>query len=396
MTGQVAQRVAAHDADVWLDAERADLDALQAAIATPTHAEDVPRACGIERGIPLYEGGTVDALADDPASARGLMAEWNRLLSHGAGVFAVRAAWPPEVVRRANVAFERMLCEAPADTGDHFAAAGRNVRVWNAHEKLALADAEAFIDYNAVPTLALAATAWLGPAYQITAQLNLVRPGGAAQAPHRDYHLGFQAPEQAVRWPSSAHRLSASLTLQGAVAHARMPIESGPTRLLPHSQNWPHGYAVKGHPRVDRLFAEHHVQLALEPGDALFFNPALLHAAGDNRSAGVERLANLLQIGSAFGRMMEVLDRDRLVRAIYPPLLERQRAGSLSPVAIERVIGAAADGYPFPVNLELDPPRDGAPPASQQDVLRDALAAARSPARLAQALEAFQALKRSH
>jgi len=384
-----------HDT-VWLDGRQPDLDALRAALDTRTQPEAVPGASSIEKGVPVYDGSRVDEMADDPLAAEGLMAEWNRLLMHGAGVFAVRGAWPSAVIERVNVAFERLLIEVPADTGDHFATPGRNVRVWNAHEKLALADAEAFIDYNAVPTLALASTAWLGPAYQVTAQMNLVRPGGTAQAPHRDYHLGFQTPEAAGRWPASAHRLSAGLTLQGAVAHARMPIESGPTQLLPHSQNWPQGFVSRGHAGLDRLFAEHRVQVALEPGDALFFNPALLHAAGDNRSAEVERLANLLQIGSAFGRMMEVVDRDRLVRAIYPALLARRGAGSLSASALRRVIAAAADGYPFPVNLELDPPREGGPPASLQDRLADALAEGAALSELAARLDAFEALKRSH
>lgn len=34
---------------------------------------------------------------------------------------------------------------------------------------------------------ALACEAWLGPGYQITAQTNIVKPGGKAQQPHRDF-----------------------------------------------------------------------------------------------------------------------------------------------------------------------------------------------------------------
>ena len=37
--------------------------------------------------------------------------------------------------------------------------------------------------------------AWLGPNYQMTAQVNLVHPGGDFQQAHRDYHLGFQTAE---------------------------------------------------------------------------------------------------------------------------------------------------------------------------------------------------------
>ena len=43
----------------------------------------------------------------------------------------------------------------------------------------------------------------------------------------------------------------------------------------------------------------------LRKGDAVFFNPALIHAAGENRSEGIQRMANLLQVSSAFGRAME-------------------------------------------------------------------------------------------
>ena len=51
----------------------------------------------------------------------------------------------------------------------------------------------------------------------------------------RDYHLGFMTDEQAERYPVHVHALSPMLTLQGAGAHFDMPVESGPTMLLPHS-----------------------------------------------------------------------------------------------------------------------------------------------------------------
>ena len=83
--------------------------------------------------------------------------------------------------------------------------------------------------------------AWLGPRYQVTSQVNVVNPGGAAQVPHRDYHLGFVNEDQLSAYPAHMHRMSAVLTLQGAVAHCDMPIESGPTMLLPNSQRFAAG-----------------------------------------------------------------------------------------------------------------------------------------------------------
>ena len=157
--------------------------------------------------------------------------------------------------------------------------------------------------------IALVSEAWLGPAYQITSQLNVVNPGGAAQVAHRDYHLGFQSAEAIERFPVHVHRLSPVLTLQGAVAHCDMPVETGPTLYLPFSQSYVPGYMATGRAEFREYFDKHHVQLPLMKGDAVFFNPALFHAAGTNRSKDVRRIANLLQVSSAFGRAMESVDR---------------------------------------------------------------------------------------
>lgn len=49
----------------------------------------------------------------------------------------------------------------------------------------------------ALTSRALVSEAWLGPGYQITAQTNIVKPGGKAQQPHRDYRtsrLGLASP----------------------------------------------------------------------------------------------------------------------------------------------------------------------------------------------------------
>ena len=95
-----------------------------------------------------------------------------------------------------------------------------------------------FADYYANNLIAAVCRAWLGPGYQVTSQVNVVNPGGAAQSAHRDYHLGFASDTQAVRFPAHVHRLSPVLTLQGAVAHTDMPAETGPTIYLPHSHKY--------------------------------------------------------------------------------------------------------------------------------------------------------------
>lgn len=79
--------------------------------------------------------------------------------------------------------------------------------------------------------------AWLGPLRQPTAQVHVFRPGAKSQIPHCDDRIGFQVKDSCAKTPSIVHAASQSLTIQGAVAHLNMSIRSGPTRLLPFSQN---------------------------------------------------------------------------------------------------------------------------------------------------------------
>ncbi len=205
----------------------------------------------------------------------------------------------------------------------------------------------------------MSSEAWLGPAYQITSQLNVVNPGGAAQVAHRDYHLGFQSAEAIERFPVHVQRLSPVLTLQGAIAHCDMPIETGPTLYLPFSQSYLPGYMATARPEFRDYFDKHHVQLPLAKGDAVFFNPALFHAAGTNRSKDVRRIANLLQVSSAFGRAMESVDRLKMSLKLYPALKDLLRDQAITAAEADNAIAASAEGYSFPTNLDRDPPKGG-------------------------------------
>jgi ectoine hydroxylase-related dioxygenase (phytanoyl-CoA dioxygenase family) len=248
-----------------------------------------------------------------------------------------------------------------------------------------------FAAYYANDLLALVASAWLGPAYQVTSQVNVVNPGGEGQTVHRDYHLGFQSDEVAAQYPAHVHRLSSVLTLQGAVAHCDMPVESGPTLYLPHSQKYELGYLAYRRPEFASYFVENHVQLPLEKGDAVFFNPALFHAAGSNHSADIKRMANLLQISSAFGRAMESVDRARMIDAVYPVLVQLP-----DPAAVDNVIAATAEGYAFPTNLDRDQPIGGLAPRSQAELLRTAVSEAWPADRLREALTAHATRRETH
>jgi ectoine hydroxylase-related dioxygenase (phytanoyl-CoA dioxygenase family) len=138
-----------------------------------------------------------------------------------------------------------------------------------------------------------------------------------------------------------------------------MPVESGPTKLLPYSQRYAEGYIAWRRADFREYFENNFVQLPLAKGDVIFFSPALFHAAGSNRTNHVQRAANLLQISSAYGRAMEVVDRTGMSAAIYPLLSDRLKAGRTSKVEALSVIAACAEGYSFPTNLDRNPPASG-------------------------------------
>jgi ectoine hydroxylase-related dioxygenase (phytanoyl-CoA dioxygenase family) len=190
------------------------------------------------------------------------------------------------------------------------------------------------------------------------------------------------------------HRLSPVFTLQGAVAHTDMPVETGPTMYLPHSQKYLPGYLAWRRPEFGEYFEANQVQLPLARGDAVFFNPALFHAAGANRTTDVRRMANLLQVSSAFGRAMEAMDRGAMSAAVFPALQAMADAG-IGEAEVANVIAACAEGYPFPTNLDRDQPVGGLAPATQADILGQALAEAWPLQRLEAELSAWSARRQT-
>jgi ectoine hydroxylase-related dioxygenase (phytanoyl-CoA dioxygenase family) len=356
-------------------------------------------AAEVTQRIPVYDCKQLDGITRDASERAQLQAEWARVFHEGAGVLVLRQAFADTgPVDEATAVFESIIRserEQGSQAADHFAKAGANDRIWNAQEKLCLRAPAVFAQYFSNPMLMMVSEAWLGPCYQMTSQVNVVRPGGAAQQAHRDYHLGFQTVDEAQRYPAHVHRMSPFLTLQGAVAHSDMPVESGPTKLLPYSQRYAEGYLAWRRADFREYFENHFVQLPLAKGDAVFFNPALFHAAGENRTANVQRMANLLQVSSAYGRAMEVLDRRRMCEAVYPVLRERRALGQISDIETGPVVASCAEGYAFPTDLDRDPPVGGLAPESQQGLMHRALDENWEPARFTLALNDHAVRRRS-
>ena len=361
----------------YYHSEECNLADFQKIIDQKLAIDSVPHAKEIKKNIPIYDIEELQNIFQNDALKNDLMAEWAWVLRESSGAIVLRNAYrDTSAIDEATQLYEGIIADEKLKSGggaDHFAAAGANDRIWNSLQKLCESSPDVFLRYFANESIQAACEAWLGPNYQMTAQVNLVHPGGDAQQAHRDYHLGFQTAEVSALYPSHVHELSPALTLQGAIAHCDMPIESGPTKLLPFSQTYLPGYAAWRREDFRETFEARYVQLPLNKGDALFFSPAIFHGAGSNVSSNIHRMANLLQVSSAFGRAMETIDRAKMCVLTYPIAGKYFEDQTLSISEIKAAIAATAEGYSFPTNLDNDPPVGGLAPETQQALFLRAL-----------------------
>jgi len=381
----------------WVNNPSGQLDQFVEQVSAETNIKDWPHAQSVEQNVLVYDGEEIRKTAADTYKSSELQREWATALLDGPGIVAFKNAIPnKEVIDETNQLFAvimRKQRETGEGQGDHFAKPGANDRIWNALEKHCVANPDSFARYYTNDCIAMISQAWLGRGYQVTAQVNQVNPGGEAQLAHRDYHLGFMSPEQAQAFPAHVHLMCPTLTLQGAVAHCDMPLESGPTLYLPYSHKHKEGYIVFGQQEYQDYFNQNRKQLALEKGDMVFFNPALMHAAGDNQSKDIHRLANLLQVSSAFGRSIEAVNRSRMLSHLYPTLLQLSSDAKVSKQHMSNIIAASAEGYAFPTNLDTDLPVGGLAPPSQAELVNAALKEQLSPDDFNAKLQAQQKLK---
>ena len=364
------------------------LSELEALCSQQTNLADYPHAADVQKNIVIYNYADLLGALDEADKEKALRGELVKAMRDGPGVIVIKGAYEHAVIDQSTTMFFDIVKRekaAGSGQGDHF---GSNERVWNAVQKACEYDPGLFIDYYKNPLLALVCEAWLGPNYQMTAQVNNVKPGSKAQSSHRDFHLGFQSADVIKQYPAHAQTMSQYLTLQGAIAHVDMPLETGPTLFLPYSQQLTFGYLAYSRPEFRKYFDDNHVQIPFGKGDMVFFSPALFHGAGTNVSQG-DRLANLVQISSAFGRAMETVNRTKMMAAVYPALKARKDQGTITEREIRDTIASVAEGYSFPTNLDSDPPIGGNAPETAAQMLNKALANGWEWAQLEQELAAY-------
>ena len=351
-----------------------------------TCSSTTPRRCG-RRSSPT-PGGTPSRPS------------WSGPSPTGPGIVVLAGAYAdPTVVDRATAAFDAMIADqraAGATAGDHFAKPGANDRVWNALEKLAVRDPETFVDYYANDMIALVSRAWLGPGYQVTSQVNVVRPGGQAQDPHRDYHLGFLVERRRRGVPdprAPAVTRADAAGCRRALRHAgRERPDDVPALLAPVRRRLPR-VATRRVPRLLRSTTTCSCPLA--KGDAAFFNPALFHGAGTNVSS--RHPARRQPAPGLVG--VRTRDGGRRPREDLPgdlPGPGRPHGGGRRPGAGRQRHRGLRRGLPVPDQPRPRPARRGRlTPPSQAEVVRQAVAENWSAEALGEAFAAYDERRRT-
>lgn len=327
---------------------------------------DYPLSNYIHNNVIIY-----DALKLQDVEEMKLKSEFNYALDKGPGVIAIKNMFSTNTIDRMTTIFNNIIKNESfvSNESDHFNVGKKNVRVWNALEKTALMSPDTFIDYYSNNMLRIVSESWCGEGYEMTSQVNIVKSTGYGQKVHSDYHLGFQPLENILKFPQNVHLMSKYLTLQGAIAHTNMTHKSGSTMLLPFSHQYELSYIASKQKEFQDYFEENYIQIPLDKGDGLFFNPGLFHAAGKNHTLDINRCANLLQISSPFGKTMESVDHIRIMKKIYRKLLDKKIPMNEK----YNVCKSITDGYPFPTNLDTSVTVNGLLPLSQLDIIINSL-----------------------
>ena len=144
----------------------------------------------VSKNIPIYVCSELESKAlNDEEFRKDLQAEWARVLLHGPGVFVLKGAFADHAALDEASAVFYDIIEQERNSkgvgGDHFAKAGANSRIWNSLEKVCMQNPAAFAKYHSNPWMHFVSEGWLGPMYQVSEQVNVIRPGGQAQNPHR-------------------------------------------------------------------------------------------------------------------------------------------------------------------------------------------------------------------
>ena len=191
--------------------EACRLDDFVTIVETPTELDEYPtrqpssRACSSTRRV------RCDRSRQRADGADGVRAELAAAILDGPGIVKFAGAFSATCSMPSTATFERIIADE-REAGDRRAATTTPNRAPMTASGTPSRSSPSATRPASSTTTPTTSSPWRpspgsGPAYQVTSQVNVVNPGGDAQAPHRDYHLGFTTDDRA---PSTRRTSTAS------------------------------------------------------------------------------------------------------------------------------------------------------------------------------------------
>ena len=287
------------------------------------------------------------------------------ILKDREGFFIVKDAFDPKLIDSNRESYYEILSK---EKWDHSRVKGTGKRIWRSLEKLALMDPHGWIYFYCNSALDHVFEAWLGPLYQLTAQINIINQDHKNLPVHFDYHFGMLRKDLQNKFPDTQKYMNQFMTLQAIVPHSNMNFENGGTRIYSGSQkSFVENFNLT-EKEVESLFCKNAICPNLNIGDVLFLNSSLLHAGGVNKTSE-DRIALLIQASSAFGIPMEQNDYNLIHDVIFENVCELYKEGKLAFEDGIRAIRNSSSSYLFPVNFDEISPRHGILPFTQTEKL---------------------------
>ena len=310
----------------WLHADDCSVDDFRAIVEVTTDGRDYPHAADVVDNVLVYDCDRLRAEITTPAGRRSVQAELVVAMADGPGLVVFAGAFPDtSIVDRVTDVFVAIIADQHAAgqaAGDHYAKPGANDRIWNALEKLALRDPDAFVDYYGNEIIELVSSAWLGP-----------------ELPD---HVAGQRRQPGRRRPGSPPRLPPRVPVRRgrrAVPGPRPPVVG---RAHAAGRGRPHRHAGRERsddvpaalaevrarlPRLASSRLRRVLRRTPRPAPARQGRRGVLQPGAVPRrrsqpvTSDIKRMANLLQVSSAFGRAMETVDREAMSNALFPALV---------------------------------------------------------------------------
>lgn len=227
----------------------------------------------------------------------------------------------------------------------------RAIRLWNFYSDLSQYDIKTWIDYFGDKNLYNLLSLWMGAYLRYSAQVNILKKGYLGHWIHQDYPVGLYSKDFVKKLSPVQYQSIQHFSLQVLIAHDEMTPSNGALKVLPASQLWSQAQIINfSSNSFTEFFNTECHEICMSPGDALFYNPHLIHCTGDLND-GEQRRAALILATSPFLVPMEKTNFSCIQEQLDPYLKSQLVMNKISKEDVKRLLQISSDPCQFPMTF---------------------------------------------